>query len=309
MRLITVRTPQGMAKKVAEIAFSQGIENVTVSSANVLSADHSSRPGDIIDIETNTPRGKAFVENLSTASFYDPRTFSFTSRHPESIFASEPPEQETYPIVRSTHDIYNELWQFCRITSSLVMRVLLSAILVAYGMKEDYMPLIIAGLLFLPYHHHLLGMALAGSIKEGRFFKRAVLAFLLSTALILLGGVIIGLLTHAPVKFTAFKETPVAFSFLISLVIGIAAGFGSIDDAGRRELIGLAATAHLSIYPIWFGLKFAFGFDASDKPWELLLVFLMDIVTITFAAYAVYLIMKTRGEGIKNFLAVHKKKT
>lgn len=90
------------------------------------------------------------------APFYNPSTFSFTVRHPESIFASELPEEETKPIVRPTTDIYEELWQFCKITVSLVGRVFLSAFLVAYGMREDFMPMIIAGLLFLPFHHHLL---------------------------------------------------------------------------------------------------------------------------------------------------------
>ena len=73
---------------------------------------------------------------------------SFTVRHPESIFASEPPEEETKPLTRPTTDVYEELWQFCKVTSSLIGRVLLSAFLVAYGMKEGFMPLIIAGLLF-----------------------------------------------------------------------------------------------------------------------------------------------------------------
>ena len=82
------------------------------------------------------------------------------------------------------------------------------------------------------------------------------------------------------IKFTEFSASPLT-SFLLSMTIGIAAGFGAIDDAGRRDLIGFAATAHISVYPAWFGMKFIFGFDPSDKPMEFLLVFLMDVATLT----------------------------
>lgn len=68
--------------------------------------------------------------------------------------------------------------------------------------------------------------------------------FAVSTLCIVLGGVAMALLTESGIKWTAFMETRVLFSFLILMSIGIAAGLGAVDDAGRRELVGLAATAH-----------------------------------------------------------------
>ena len=301
MRLVKVRAPKTDSQKVADLAFSKGIHAVTIYETNLLHKEKPATVADIVEIETNTPKAKDFVESLMDSDFYDPNYFSFVVRHPESIFASEPPEKETYPIVRPSTDVFEEFWQFSQVTVSLVLRVLLSAILVAYGMKDGYMPLIIAGLLFLPYHHHLLGMALGGSLKDGRLFGQAVKAFLIATILIVLGGVVIGLLTHGHIKFMDFAKTPILYSFIISLVIGAAAGFGAVDDAGRRELIGLAATAHLSVYPVWFGMKFVFGFDPADKPMEFLLVFLMDVVTITLAALVVFSFMKMKGRGIRRF--------
>ena len=301
MRLITIRAPKGQGQKVAELAFKSAIPQVSSFQAKALKADNTSEDQDIVEVESATPKIKEFVESLMEASFYDPKSFSFTIRHPESVYAEEPPEKETHPIIRPTTDVYEELWQFSKITVSLVGRVFLAAALVAYGMREGYLPLIIAGLLFLPYHHHMLSVALGGSITEWRFFRQGLYAFLVSTLCIVAAGALVALLMEPPIKFTEFSSSPLS-SFLLSMTIGIAAGLGSIDDAGRRELIGLAATAHISIYPVWFGMKFIFGFDPSDKPMEFLWVFLMDVATLTLFAAITYKLMKMKGKGISRFV-------
>lgn len=302
MRLVTVHAPKGQGQKIADLAMAADISEVAISETRLLRKEKEPSIAEVINVQTNTPKAKKFVESLMVAPFYDPEQYSFTVRHPESLFASERPEKETDPIIRPTTDVYEELWQFCQITISLVGRVFISAFLVAYGMREGFMPLIIAGLLFLPYHHHMLGLALGAGVKEWRFFRQALLSFLVTTILIVCGGVAMALLSEPGIKWTAFSETTVLFSFLISMAIGIAAGLGSIDDAGRRELIGLAATAHISVYPIWFGLKFIYGFDHSDKPWHLLQVYLMDVVTLVFFAGITFKIMGMKGKGIRNFI-------
>ena len=301
MRLVTVRAPKGHGQQISALAFKADIEQVSYHEATALHANNTSTAQDVVQLETATPKSKKFIEALMEASFYDPITYSFTVRHPESIFASEPPEEETHPIVRPTTDVYEDLWQFSKITVSLVGRVFLSSLLLAYGMREGYMPLIIAGLLFLPYHHQMLSMALGGSIREWRLCRQGLYAFLVSTIAIVLAGVCVALLTEPPVKFTEFLSPPLT-SFLLAAVIGIAAGLGDVDDAGRRELIGLAATAHISVYPVWFGLKFIFGFDHSDKPIEHLLVFLMDVATLTLFVAITYKLMKMQGNGIRRFV-------
>lgn len=302
MELVTVKGPTGTGEKMAEIAFKTGISEVSISKGRSLKKDRKETAQDVFEFETKTPNAKKFIEDLMSSSFYNPDTFSFTTRLPESIFGSERPEDETMPIVRPSTDVYEELWQYIRVTVSLVARIFLSAFLLSYGMKANFMPLIIAGLLFLPYHHHLLAMALGGSIKEWRLLRQGIYSFLLATVLIVAGGVVVGLVSHPEIKFTAFAETPLFFSFLISTAIGIAAGFAAMDDAGRRELIGLAATAHLAVYPAWFGMKFIFGFDPSDKPMELLLAFGMDVVTITLFAAFTFKLMKMKGRGIRSFV-------
>jgi hypothetical protein len=302
MRLITVKAPEGQGQNITEVAFSSGVLQVSLRQEKRLSANRQETELlDVVEVETATPKAKRFIELLMAAAFYDPATYAFTIRHPESLFASEPPREETHPIVRPTTDVYEELWQFTKVTVSLLGRVFLSSVLLAYGMVEGMMPLIIAGLLFLPYHHHMLGVGLGASIREWHFLGQGLLALLVSTGLIMLAGVCVALFTKPPIHFNEFLSPPLT-GFIISSVIGVAAGLGAVDDAGRRELVGLAATAHISVYPAWFGLKLIFGFDPVDKIGEHLLTFGVNVTSLTAAAALTFALMKMKGEGIRRFV-------
>ncbi|MBB6611551.1 hypothetical protein H7F15_10930 [Pontibacter sp. Tf4] len=299
MRLVTVKAPSGQGKNIAQIAFESEIEHVSILQSRQYSSNQSQTELDVVEIETATPKARKFLESLMVSSIYDPETFTFSVRHPESIFGDEPPKEETWPIVRPTTDVYQELWQFTQVTKSLVGRVFLSAILLAYGMVEDMLPLIIAGLLFLPYHHHMLGIGLGIQLREWRFLWQGLLALLVTTVLIVAAGACVALFTNPPIGFEEFG-TPLA-GIVLSAVIGIAAALAAMDDAGRRELIGLAATAHISVYPAWFGLKLIFGFDAADTWAEHLLTFSLNISTLILAACLTFLVLGMKGKGIRRF--------
>ncbi|MFD2247502.1 DUF389 domain-containing protein [Pontibacter ruber] len=303
MRLVTVKAPEGEGKNVADVAFAAGISQISVQQAKQYTADHQEKVLDVVEVETATPKAKVYLESLMKAPFYDPATFAFSVRHPESIFAAEPPEKETYPIVRPTTDVYEELWQFTRVTISLVGRVFLSSVLLAYGMVEDMLPLIIAGLLFLPFHHHMLGFALGAVLRERRFLLQGLLALVVTTVLIFLAGACVALFTEPPIGFEE-PGTPLSGAVLAA-VIGVAAALAATDDAGRRELIGLAATAHISIYPAWFGLKMVFGFHETGILAEHLLTFGINVTTLTLAAGLTFAVMGMRSKGILRF--VHQK--
>lgn len=305
--MVTIKAPAGSGEKMAQTAFDLGIARVGISRGRSLQKDGTQTEQDIVEIETMVPNAKKFLERLMVSSYYDPETFHFTTVSPQSIFASERPEDETKPFVRPTTDVYEELWQFVRITTSLVLRVFLAAFLLAYGMKEDFMPMIIAGLLFLPYHHHLLGMGMGEVLKEPRLLRQAITSFLLATGLIFAGGVVVALLTAPGIQFSGF-EIPLIFSFLISLAIGVAAGLAATDEAGNKELIGLAATAHVSIYPAWFGMKLIHGFLPSERPMDHLLAFGVDVLTITVFAALTFMFVKMNGEGIRRFVRAKEKK-
>lgn len=297
MRLITIKVPQGQGEPVVQLALQSGASQVSVHPAKMYFSGKPAVTREVVEVESSTAVVKNFVESLLAAPFYDPQTFSFAIRHPQSAVGPEPPRKETYPVVVPTVDVYEDLWQFNQVTFSLVGRVFLASSLLAYGMVEMHLPLMIAGLLFLPYHHQMLCVGLGGCLREWQFFRQGVFALLVSTAFIFLAGICVGLLTHPPIRFDQFG-TPLT-GVLLATVIGIAAGLGSVDDAGRKELIGLAATAHISVYPAWFGLSVVFGFPETKKALEHLLAFGLNVVTLSLAAGITYALAGMRGDGIR----------
>ena len=82
-----------------------------------------------------------------------------------------------------------------------------------------------------------------------------------------------------------------AGNFLISLIVGIAAGLSTGDDTGRRYLIGVAAAVQLAVFPVWFGAAFVIGPPAHNIIVERALSFLLNLVAICVSATLSYSVM------------------
>ena len=146
----------------------------------------------------------------------------------------------------------------------------------------------------------MLGVGLGAMLLEWRFFRQGFLALLVTTALIVAAGACVAFFTKPPIGFQEFG-TPLS-GVVLAAVIGVAAALGAMDDAGRRELVGLAATAHISVYPAWFGLKLVFGFEEGDKWAEHLLTFGINLTTLTLAASLTFMVLGMKGAGIRRFV-------
>jgi len=87
------------------------------------------------------------------------------------------------------------------------------------------------------------------------------------------------------------------------VVVGVAAGLATADDVGRREMIGLAATAQVAIIPAWFGICFVFGFPVVDSssPSQRLLSLLMNIAIIIIASASTYAALRVKGASLRVF--------
>ena len=83
---------------------------------------------------------------------------------------------------------------------------------------------------------------------------------------------------------------------MISLIIGIAAGLAIIDDAGKREMIGLAASAQIALIPAWFGICLIFGFPETTGEGEIqkrAVSFFVNVATLVLASLAVHILSGT----------------
>lgn len=299
MRLITVTVPAGTGKKVADLAFEAGAKGVTVEQVNMARRAGDGQPYDVVDAHGPAPVAKAFIEAVMDAPFYDPQTCMVASRHPTSLVSSDRPEDETKPTVTPTVEVFEELWQFTRVTVSLVARVFMAALLVAYGMIHMNVPVLIAGLLFLPYHHHMLAVALGLCLREWRLLRQGLIALVGATGLIVAAGMVVAAVSEPPMKFSQFGDYTTGVA--IGLIIGVAAGFAAADDAGRRELIGLAATAHITILPAWLGVALVFGPGEQGLILERCIQFALSVGALILAATAVLAFMGMRGKGVRTY--------
>jgi len=296
MRLVKVSAPAGWAEKIKETAFESGVESVTIRTVVQHRKNAQPEEMDVVDIETSTPRAKRFVDNLLAADYYDREKISFNTRQPRSLIGGEDDKELTRPMVEPATDLYEELWQFSHMTFGLATRILISACLLSYGMIESKLLLMIGGLLFLP----ILPMAMAVSYgiagRRWRLAAQGLAAIGTATALLFAGGVIVALVARPPLRFDDLGS-PV-MGIIISAAVGVAAALASIDDAGRREMIGLAAASQLGLIPVWLGIITVFGLSAGSDSGEVLtriLSFATNLVVLVIALLSVQLATGAAG--------------
>lgn len=293
MRLIKVSAPEGKAQQIADIAFSAGIQSVSVRQEKELSSEGKQETKDAVDMQISTPQAKRFLDALTAATFFNSQDYSVSVRQPRSIVSSENIRELTRPLAIPAIDLYQELWQFSQITIGFIGRFIIGAALLAYGLIQQNTLLIIAGLLFLPILPTLLSISLSLLTGKLKLAGQGLLAFLTATVLLFLTGVAVASFTSPPIKYDEFN--PLYVGALISLAVGIAGSLANTDDAGRRELIGLAATAQIAIIPVWFGIKTIFGFSpVEDGQNELLMravSFPLNAAIIVVASLITYFLL------------------
>ena len=301
MRLVKVSAPEGSAERVAQVAFDVGISQVTIQQQEVRRVSGERETIDAIDVQTATPKAKAFLDALMAAPFFDNEKYSIHVRQPRSIVGREEPREITWPLVEPTIDVFEELWQFSLVTYGFVGRILIASMLLAYGMIQQQLLIMLGGLLFLPLLPLLLAIGFGLWTGQVRLALQGLYAFLVGIALLITGGAIVALLTNPPLQYN--QHNSLAVSFLISLGVGVAAGLATADDVGRREMIGLAATAQMAILPVWFGISFVFGFPVLDStsPAQHALTFGLNAFTIVVAALCTYALLGMRGESLRRF--------
>lgn len=301
MRLVKVSAPHGRGADVAKLAFSEGLNDVSIYQAEKHSADGETKIQDVIELQTSTPKGKHFIDALLASDFYNKQDYSVAVRQPRSILSGENLRELTKPLVDPATDIFEELWQFSHITVGLVGRIFIAACLLAYGLIHQKTLIIIAALLFLPLLPLLLAVGFGSWTRQPKLAVQGILAFLVATILLVLGGAAVGALSSPPVRYDEFNSLPV--TFLISLGVGIAVGLANIDDVGNRAMIGLAATAQIAIVPVWFGVCLVLGFPTTTSESEIrehAIAFLVTILTIIVASLATYVLLGAASRALGN---------
>lgn len=65
-------------------------------------------------MDVGTPVAKAFMDEFTSAPFFDIEKFSVAVRQPRALVSREKLITLTLPLVEPSVDLYEELWQFLR---------------------------------------------------------------------------------------------------------------------------------------------------------------------------------------------------
>jgi hypothetical protein len=303
MRLVKVSAPRGKAADIARLAFEQGISDVTLQQVEQQKAGGQPEPRDTVDVKVSTRDGKAFVDAVMSAPFFDRQSYAIEIREPRSILKATATREITRPVPAPIIDIDEELWQFTHVTYSFVLRVIVSALLLSYGMVQDNLLFMIGGLLFLPFTPLVLACGFGALTGQWQLVGHAVIAVVAAIVLIFAGGICVASWANGPIEFDQFP--PMIAGLAFSFAIGIASSLATADDVGRRELIGLAAASQLALIPAWFGLSVVYGFDGTEG--DKLKSFGVNVAALITGAIAVYGYMFLFGE-LSHSAATHKER-
>jgi hypothetical protein len=206
----------------------------------------------------------------------------------------------TTPLVEPTVDIFEELWQFSKVTYGFVGRILIGGLLLAYGLVDFKLLFMIAGLLFIPLLPLMLSVGFGLWTRQWRLVGQGIISLAIALLLLVVAGLAVGLLTTPPVRYSEFNS--VLTGLLVSGIVGIAGGLATADDVGRREMIGLAATAQVAIVPAWLGLCLILGFPLQVSPlYWLFWGLLVNVLAIVTASLLTYASIRIEGSALASY--------
>jgi len=297
MHEVRVTAPKGLGPEIARIAIEAGIPSVSVYDVYAYGPNE---PKEIVSVEVATPVAKKFIDALVNSPHYDPARMTLTERTLLAILEHGHQDEITQPMIWSPPAVFDTLWQNSHITPAFTARCVIAPAILAYGMLHNSVILIVIALLFTQFLQPVLAVSFGCWAGDGKLVLQGAMAFGISTALAILSGVFVGLLSGGPMLFDDFK--PMLVSLLISSAIGVVAGVSSADDVGRNYLVAVAAAAQYAIYPTWFGLSIVTGLPDTHTTWTRIGTFLFNVASISTVALVTYILLGMRRSGLQRYL-------
>lgn len=170
--------------------------------------------------------------------------------------------------------------------------VILSTLIVAFGLLADNIILVIGGMLVTPILSAILAISLGMVINEYKVIIRSVRIFSFSIIFAVLVSLFAGLATN--IDLTSLKlinsMTPTLSTILAAVVAGVAASYTWVKPELNETLPGIAVTVTL-IPPLT-----AIGLCIGDAQWGLLQnvfnVFVLNVVGIILSSLLVFSLME-----------------
>ena len=298
MQQVTVMTPKGKGKAIARLAHDLGMDEAAIASVFVAGPDEER---DEVTIECAAPQAAKFIEAVMSAKFYNPQEYTLTADELLSIISSDPPEKVSWPMRIDPAAILQDLWMQNHFTVGYVARAFVSTILLAYGLLDGDITILIIALLFTPFLAQDLAISFGLWMRDFRLARQGALMIAISTIIAILAGAITAAVMGGPIVYDEYGT--LQSNFAISLLVGIVAGLDTADEAGRREFIAVAGAAQFASFPVWLGICLVLGFppDRMTTVWRMV-TFVVNVVTILVASLGVYIALRYRAENIGRYV-------
>lgn len=176
--------------------------------------------------------------------------------------------------------------------SDFYFLIILSTIIVAFGLLINNTILVIGGMLITPMLSPLLAIALGMVTKDGKTILRSIRIFAISFILVFLTALITGLASSIKIGQVDFAHImePDLLTFFIAFVAGLAAGYTWAKPALNERLPGIAITVTL-LPPLAIA-----GLAASGANWNLVEIysksFFLNLFAIILASSIIFFLME-----------------
>lgn len=281
MREVRIKTSEQQALPLVRRLQTLGLDRVSVQREFVHGPDCWQA---VISTETSTPEAARVVDAVLDSPLFDARETSITVRELRCIVNTDSVARLTLPLETPRTDVEQDLWQFSHVTYGHVARAMVAGSLLAYGLIAEKLLPLLGVLLFLPTLPHLLAVGFGAATHKGRLAAQGALALAATVGTVLGFSALLASVLPAPIQFDAFLTPQV--SAIVSVGIGGAGALASLDDAGKRELIGLATAAQVGLVPAWLGIGLVQGFETPPGP--RLLSFALNLALTILAAALIY---------------------
>lgn len=190
-------------------------------------------------------------------------------------------------------DFCEEIIESSAPRSDYYFLVILSTLIVAFGLVNNNMILVIGGMLVTPLLSPILAISLGIVITNLKVTLRSIRIFVISFLLAVLVSYIIGVISGSDMNHNDYVGQimkPSAVSFLVAIIAGMAASFTWAKPELNKTLPGVAITVTL-IPPMT-----ALGIALADKDKEIFMdalnVIMLNVAGILLASSLIFLLMK-----------------
>jgi hypothetical protein len=161
---------------------------------------------------------------------------------------------------------------------------------------ESNMILMVGGMLFTVFSPPLMAIGLGASLKEGQIARQGLKAFFAANLITIMGAAGLAFCLRRPLRWDDFGS--LWGNLFISITAAVVGATADADDAGRRQLIAIAAAFPYSRFPPWIGMCLVQGFPAAHVTFERLGIFAGNIAAMIISAGIVY---RCIGASSRNF--------